>query len=1438
MIEKIIQYSVKNKKIVGIGVLLTVFMGLYSLTKISIDAVPDITNNQVQIITKCPNLSAETVEKFVTYPIEIAVSNLPKVANIRSISRFGLSVVTVVFKEQAGSYLPRQLIAERLKDINLATGFGSPTMAPISTGLGEIFQYTLTVHKKYKEKYTPQKLRTLQDWLIKRQLMGIEGVVEINAFGGGKKQYEISINPDILNATGLSLQDISNALASNNENVGGGYIEKDHKANFITGIGTVQKINDLKNCVVKIVNGLPITIGDIATVKTATATRYGAMTQDGKGEAVGGVVMMLKGSNAKKVISRVEKRIETLAKSLPAGVTITPFLNRKDFINRTTSTVQKNLIEGALIVIFVLVLLLGNVRGGLIVASTIPLSLLIAFILMNVFGVWANLMSLGAIDFGIIIDGAVIIVEATVFALYKKNIPPKIRDKITINAASGMMRTAFFGQLIILVVFLPILSLQGIEGKMFTPMALVFIFAMVGAMILCLTYVPMMSSWLLEKEENNYLSKSKKFLQYIEKSTQKPLEFAIKNPLKIIGATVVLFLVSLFVFKNLGGVFMPELDEGDIAFHAFLKPGSALSESIKTTTKIEKIIKKKFPEVVTVVSKIGVADIPTDPMPMDIADIFIILKPREQWVSAKSKDALIEKIKHSLEGVVGVNFEFTQPIEMRFNELITGAREDIAIKIYGEDLNILQEKANELAGLIEAIKGVADMKVGAGVGLPQISIHYQRDRLAKYGADIKTVNKTIAIALTGWKAGEIFEGEKVFDLLVRLEKNSRQNITDIKQIPLKINDQTTIPLQEVATIKYDTGLMQINRDAAMRNIVVGINVRGRDIQSLIKEIQAVVTKKMTLPTGYYIKYGGAFENFSKALKRLKWVVPLVLLLIFVLIYSALKSLRQTLMIFISIPLASIGGIFALWARGLPFSISAAVGFIVLFGVAVLNGLVLMSIFNELKNQGETSLKTIILKGVKLRIRPILLTALTDIFGFLPMAMATSSGAAVQRPLATVVIGGLISAGLLTIFILPMLYYQNYRKKNQSNRPKKWLGFIAVFCFFLGGITHAQTAEKITIKNIDQATAIAGTHYDYLRIFDLEIKKSKSLYTSAFDLGNTMVFRSGEELHSNALGITSWGIRQTDIALLQIPTKIKWAKMQTQKARSHQALEMGKFQRDIKKLWAKTVITYRKKNAYTAIKTVLDSLEMATEKAKKLGKISDIEAVMMRYQQQKLTLKIKQAQTDFKQLFTKLETYFPEGTRFDFNEAFTDLETTTKWSITAEKSDIENHVAYLYQAAVVKVATQRYKMAKANLLPKFMLRYTRQNIDGRSGFYGFLMGVQLPILSGKNLAALRLKKLATAQKTYALQWAQKTLNSKRKNAFTHYKNTLEKWRYYQREINPLEKKLQATAEKLLHQQQISYFDFAKYMQEVLDLKIDTLKAFADYVNAYFDALYYQ
>jgi cobalt-zinc-cadmium resistance protein CzcA len=1029
MLNSIIQFSIRNKLIIAILTIALILWGAYAVTQLPIDAVPDITNNQVQIITIAPSQSAQDIERLVTFRVEQTMANIPDITEIRSFSRFGLSVVTIVFNDDTDIYWARQQVSERLTiaKSEIPPGSGSPELAPVTTGLGEIYQYILHVKKGYESRYSITELRTLQDWIVRRQLLGTAGVADVSSFGGYLKQYEIALDPIRLRSMNLSIREVLTALEQNNQNTGGAYIEKQSNAYFIRSEGLIGSFEDINSIVLKISDQqTPVRIQDIGEVKEGHAIRYGAMTEDGKGETVGGVVMMLKGANSSRVIKQVKERIAEIEKTLPEGITIAPFLDRTKLVNNAIETVTRNLAEGALIVIFVLVLLLGNFRAGLIVASVIPLAMLFAIGMMNFFGVSGNLMSLGALDFGLIVDGAVIIVEATLHHLYTtqgvQTITQAQMDEEVGTSARKMMRSAAFGQIIILMVYLPILSLVGIEGKMFKPMAQTVMFAIFGAFLLSLTYVPVVSALFLSKQWVHKRNISDRIMDRLHQAYSPALKWSLLNSVKVVITALALFVVSLIIFASLGGEFLPELDEGDFAVETRLLTGSSLSETVNATLKGETILKKNFPEVEKVIGKIGTSEIPTDPMPMEGADLMVIMKNKSEWVSADSKDELIEKMQEKLaQELPGISFGFQHPIQMRFNELMTGARQDVVIKVFGEDLDSLAHYAAHIARIMPSIEGAADLFIERVNGLPQIVIHFKREKLAMFGLSIENVNQVVNAALAGQTAGQVYEGEKRFDLVVRLAENQRQSVQDIKNLFITAPYGNTISLEQVAEVALQNGPNQIQREDAKRRITIGFNVRGRDVESIVKELQQKVARGLKLAPGYYVTYGGSFKNLVEARQRLMVAVPVALSMIFLLLYFTFGTLRQSLLIYTAIPLSAIGGILALWLRNMPFSISAGVGFIALFGVAVLNGIVLIAEFNRLKKDGIATINEIILQGTSLRLRPVIMTATVASLGFLPMALSQGSGAEVQKPLATVVIGGLITATLLTLIVLPCLY---------------------------------------------------------------------------------------------------------------------------------------------------------------------------------------------------------------------------------------------------------------------------------------------------------------------------------------------------------------------------------------------------------------------------------
>lgn len=1063
MFQKLITYSIRHKLVIGVLSIALAIWGVWSLVHLPFDSTPDITDNQVQVITQAPSLGAQEVEQYVTTPVEMALANIPRIQERRSISRSGLSVITLVFDDNADIYWARSQVSQVVEQLEKELPKNTETeMGPIATGLGEIYHYTVRAKKGYEDKYSLTDLRTLQDWIVRKQLSGTPGVAEVSGWGGYVKQYEVAINTDQLNANGISVSEIFDALQRNNANTGGSYIEQNSNQYYIRGIGVVKSLEDVGNITVKTVNGTPIKVSDVAKVQLGHATRFGAVTRNGEGEVVAGIAIMLKGENFQEVIKNVKERISQIQKSLPEGVVIEPFIDRTNLVDRVEGTIARNLIEGGLIVIFVLVIFLGNWRAGLVVASVIPLSMLFAFGMMKTFGIDGNLMSLGAIDFGMIVDSAVIIVEAVVthintghfsqpevraaylaqcqnggaatpFALTQKQMDEEVHF-----SASRIRQSAAFGEIIIMIVYIPLMTLVGIEGKMFRPMALTVFFAILGAFILSLTYVPMASSLMLSRKVHTRKTISDRVIEKLQAWYRPVLVWVLARNKDVITGAVALFCVSVVGFKYLGGEFIPSLEEGDFAVEMSMSQGTSLSQMVESCTKAEKLLKKEYPEIKQVVSRIGSAEIPTDPMPVERADIMIALKPKAEWTSAKTTPELMEKMEETLSAIPGLEAEISQPIQMRNNELLTGIKQDVAIKIFGDDLDVLTQQAGKVEKMIEDVPGVSGIFVEEVAGLPQIQVKYNHEKMAAYGVSVDDISEILETTFAGAVAGSLYEGDKKFDIVLRMDP-SRRNVESLEQLSIPLKDGTNIPLSQVADIDYSPAPAQVSHEDGARRIYVGFNVKGRDVQSTVEDIQEILDEKLKLPDGYYYNYGGEFENLQSATNRLMVVIPIALVIILLLLYATVKNVRESLFVFSAIPLAAIGGVWALWLRGMPFSISAGVGFIALFGVAVLNGIVLIGQMNQMQREEKSADKLSasigvtelihhrIIESCMVRLRPVLMTALVASMGFLPMALSQGDGAEVQRPLATVVIGGLITSTLLTLLVLPAIYKTFTRK---------------------------------------------------------------------------------------------------------------------------------------------------------------------------------------------------------------------------------------------------------------------------------------------------------------------------------------------------------------------------------------------------------------------------
>jgi cobalt-zinc-cadmium resistance protein CzcA len=1432
MLERIIQYSIHHKLIVLLFTAGIVGFGLYSLANIPIGAVPDVTNNQVQVITTSRNLATEDVEKFLTYPVELEMANLPGVKEIRSVSKFGLSVVTVVFNDNMGTYLPRQLIAEKIKSAEekIPAGFGSPFMGPVSTGLGEIYQYIIDVDPKYKERYSLSDVRTIQDWVVKRQLSGIPGVVEVNTWGGYLKTYEVTINPERLRAMDVSIFDVFNALEKNNSVAGGGYIEKANESYFIRGEGLVGSLQDIEDIVVTNKGDVPVYVGDIAKVGFGHANRFGAITGNGEGEKVLGQVMMLKDANSNAVIEAIKERVAEIQSSLPPGISINPFLERSELIAKTTFTIAENLILGSLIVIFVVVVLLGNLRSGLVVASVIPLSLLFALSLMYLFGVDANLMSLGAIDFGIIIDGAVIIVEFIAFKITSqrakilalpKNERQGLIDSITFQGATKMMNSAVFGQIIIIIVFIPILSLVNVEGKMFRPMALVFTFALIGAMVLCFTYIPVMASLFIKPTNTEKRTISSRLINFLERKYQPTISWALRKKKLVLGIAVGLLVFTGFLFTRMGGEFVPTLDEGDFVIQPVLKTGTSLSKTIEATTRMEKIL-KKFPEVEQVVSRIGAAEVPTDPMSMEESDVIIKLKPKGEWVSAKTKNELADKFKEALSEIAGVDFEFTQPIEMRFNELITGVRADLAIKVFGEDLDILYKKALEIEKAIQNVEGAADIIVEKTAGLPQMSVKYDRRKIAKYGLNIEDLNKVVTMGFAGMTAGTVFEGEKQFDLVLRYDQDQRKDIENLEMASIALPNGMQLPLSEFAKIGYTKGPAKISRDDTKRRIVVGVNVRNRDLESVVKDVQAIIERDIKLPTGYSISYGGQFENLRTATARLKIAVPIALVLIFVLLYFAFNSVKEALMIYSAIPLSAIGGVMLLYIRDLPFSISAGVGFIALFGIAVLNGIVLIEEFKELKAHGITNINKRILMGTKNRLRPVLLTASAAALGFLPMAISTSAGAEVQRPLATVVVGGLITATALTLVVLPILYAM-FDRKGHHPKVKKKVNFKALGVIAFLFLPVFAIAQQNPI-NAQQAALIAIENNNGLKASAKRIDQSKQLVGSAFNLDKTQVYYNYDEnnIAENGRPLDVFGVTQS----IQFPTiygaQRKVEKQKVELSTQHYLLNERILTKEVYKAYYNVVYYNSLVQQYTFLDSLYGQFSRAANKRYDVGETNLLEKLTAETKQKEISILLSQTKEDVGKAFTMLHQWMQ-------TDSLVTIEENRLPRLELQPPNFSEHPGILYYDSAQKLSKASLSLERQRLLPDLhisVFQGTNNGLDAKR-YNGFQAGVSIPLWFGANKAKINAAKTETMimideSENYKIQ-----LESRYQGLLSDLNKFQEGVDYYETTGGKLAKELTTSASKSFQNGEIDFLQYVQLLESAKNIQINYLQN----LNAY-------
>lgn len=1431
MFESIVEFSVRKKLFVAITMVILLLGGIYAMLTLPVDAVPDITNNQVQVVTVSPTLAPQEVEQLITAPIEIAMRNIMNVKEIRSVSRFGLSVVTIVFDESVPTLAARQLVNEQIQSVaeEIPADLGIPSMMPITTGLGEIYQYMLKVSPKYRSRYNAADLRTVQDWIVKRQLSGIPGIVEINSFGGYLKQYEVAVDPDALYSLDITIGDVFNALSKNNQNTGGSYIEKLNKAYYIRSEGMIHSLKDIERIVITNRGGIPIHVSDVAKVRFGAAKRFGAMTFDGKGECVGGIAMMLKGANANVVTGELEQRVAKVQKMLPPGISIEPYLNRSQLVNRNISTVIRNLIEGALIVFLVLIIFLGDIRAGVIVASVIPFAMLFGFILMRVFGVTANLMSLGAIDFGIVVDGSIVILEGIMAHIYMKQ---KAGQKLTqdemddevIKGAARVVSSATFAALIILIVFCPILFLSGIEGKYFTPMAKTLVFCIIGALLLSLTYVPMMASLFLKKTSSTKKSFSDRFFEWLNIYYHRATKFCLRHVTGTVVSAFALLAASLLLFGHLGAEFIPTMDEGDFAMQMTLPAGSSLTQSLEQSRKVEKTLKDRFPEIKHVVAKIGTAEVPTDPMAVEDADIMIIMKPFKEWTSAKSRDEMVEKMKKALEDVPGAEYNFSQPIQLRFNELMTGAKTDIAVKLYGEDTQELYQKAQECKKLITTVPGASDVIVEQTMGLPQLVVKYDRKKIAQYGMNIEELNTVIRTAYAGEATGVVFENERRFDLVLRLDKDKVPDL-DIDRLFVHTAEGAQLPISEVASVQLVNGPLQINRDETKRRIVIGVNVRNADIQQVVSGIQARLDKDIKLKPGYYFEYGGQFENLQNAIHTLSIVIPIALMLILLLLFFAFRSVTYSILVFMTVPLSLIGGILALWLRGLPFSISAGVGFIALFGVAVLNGILMINNFNNLRKQGKYDMCTdkIIMKGITHLLRPVMLTGLVASLGFVPMAIAKSAGAEIQRPLATVVIGGLIVSTLLTLVIIPTFYKivnaipTIFRRKFHKNLPIEAPIIIIAIMLTMAGSGSVKAQTKVSL---DEAIKTALQNNPRLKTASAMMERNKAMKGENWEPGATEISYSWGQINGETKSDNQLNVTQPLGSFFTPYYKNALVKSMMTTSGHYRDMVAKEITAEVKRAWAYYQYAYNICALYKSQIQLADRLQKAG---------------MLRYEQGDITALQRNMTTSLAaDIRTKLMKAEEElqiaGRRFGWAcySSTPILPSDTALVLMTQKVDLalsNAHLQYFRSMANEKQAA--FKLEKSKFYPEFSVGYVRQKIAPLTGLNSWMVGMSFPLFFGAQASRTKQAHIDAMIANTEAEDNIRMLNNKVAELNSKLKQEQENINYYQKAALPEAESLLKNAQVQFKESETDIVEFVQSINSAYEIRSSYTNAVYDY-----------
>ncbi|GAB3553254.1 CusA/CzcA family heavy metal efflux RND transporter [Spirosoma fluminis] len=1429
MFDAIIRFSIRNKLMIGAFVAALIGWGGYSAYNLPVDAVPDITNNQVVILTQTPALAAQEAERFITTPLELAMANLQNVEEIRSVSRLGISVITVVFTEDTDMLKARQLVSEQLQTAvqDIPADYGRPFLAPITTGLGEIYQYTLVPKPGYEDRYSLTELRSVQDWIVKRQLAGIPGVIEISSFGGYLKEYEVAVDPDRLRSAGVTLTELTDAMARNNANTGGSYIERNNQAYFIRGEGAVVNLKDIENIIIRADHGLPIRIGNVAKARFGHAVRFGALTRNGEREAVGGIVLMLKGADSETTIEGVKERIQRIQSSLPEGIRIEPFIDRTKLIDQTISTVKRNLLEGGLIVVAVLLILIGSWRAGLIVASVIPLAMLFTLGMMKTLGLSANLMSLGAIDFGLIVDGSIIIVEAVLhhFGSNKRYVGRTLSaaemDDAVFDSASSIRKSAAFGEIIILIVYLPILSLTGIEGKMFRPMAQTVGFAILAALVLSLTYVPMMSALLLPKTITDKRTFSDRLMDWLYKHYEPLVKVALRWRRTTVLVAVGMLAGVALLFGRLGGEFIPQLDEGDMAIDFRMPSGTSLSATIDATLKAQKALRTHFHEVKQIVGRVGASEIPTDPMPVEMCDLMINMKERSAWTNATDREDMGEKMAAVLEREVpGASVEFTQPIQMRFNEMMTGVKSDIVVKIFGDDLQLLFDRANACAQLIEKVPGVAGLRVEQTVGLPQINVQYNRDKLAQYGIAIADVNRLIKAGFAGEATGLVYEGERRYDLVVRLDSARRRDISDLNGLYVALPGGGSIPLNEVATINYTQAPAQIAHDGTKRRITVGISIRGRDVESVVGDIRQRIESKVKLPAGYYFTYGGAFENLQRAKDRLSIAVPVALFLIFMLLFATFGSLKYAVLIFSSIPLAAVGGVLALWLRDMPFSISAGVGFIALFGVAVLNGIVLIGYLNELEREGEQDVYERILHGLRVRFRPVIMTAAVASLGFLPMALSKSAGAEVQKPLATVVIGGLITATILTLIVLPVLYSLVAGKTKRDASTSSTAVPTALTILLIIGLSGSGFGQT----SLPQVLELANRQSLLLRGSALEVESQRALIRSSFDPAKTGVEVQVGQTQAQPTDYIV-GVTQT----FALPSFYRAQKQLYQSAATSAerrlALRRLELNTNIKQAYYQLLFDYRLDNLLRRQDSLFQNAARAAAVRYKTGETNRLEQVSADTRLQGVRLRQLTLRADIEAHARGLQLLVNASAPVGIDTTVAlrrDLPLTERVI-----SDSNPVLAAIQQERTV--SRNQTDLERQRLKPDVLIGYYNQSILRELGYNVVQAGVSLPLFNQATKARIAAARINEQIVDNNLAYTQTQLAGRLATLQRNAETLRASLTYFEQSALPQARLIQSTALRSYRAGEIDYIEFFQNVQQAFVIEEQYLEAAFNYTN---------